>query len=69
MHEAEQHVHRRGLPGAVRAEKAKDFSGANAQVQSFTATFLACPEFCARNSTRSFGLYNRFHGLKQASSA
>ena len=33
--------------------------------RSLTATFFACPEFCARNSTRKFLVSTiAFHGLK-----
>jgi len=41
--EAEQHIHRGGLPGAVGAEKPEHFAGVNAQVQVFDRHLLRLP--------------------------
>ena len=62
--EAEQHIHRGGLPSAVGAEKAKHFAGTNAQVQVVDGHFLRLPRALRpKLNPQVLGFNNRFHGL------
>ena len=61
--EAQQHVHGGGLAGAVGAEKAKDFAGADAQVEVVDGHFPGLPRVLRPKLNPQIpGFNNRFHG-------
>ena len=62
-HETEQDVHRGGLAGAVRAEEAEDFAGADFQVEAGQRDFDRLAQFAAAVfNAQLLGLQNHAHG-------